>query len=78
MKKILPAFLLASLMSVVFSSTSLAQPTPYTNSVDFFNAITSSNYTENFNSLSGGTTNSSPLNFSNNGFQYVDLGLFIF
>lgn len=61
-------FFAAAALSI--ASSAIAQPTPFTNSTAFFNAITASNYTENFNSFSGGTTNASPLNFSNNGFQY--------
>jgi hypothetical protein len=44
--------------------------TPYTDSVAFSNAITSSNYTQTFDGLSPLSSPSSPTNFSGNGFAY--------
>jgi hypothetical protein len=72
MKKVLPALLLASLMNVVCSNTSLAQPTPFTDFAAFSNAITASNYTETFNSIpDGGFGFASPTNFAGNGFSFT-------
>ena len=66
----LAKILLSAVAAIAFVSSAFSQTT-YNNSTAFFNAITSSNYTENFNSLPAGQTNASPLNFSNNGFQYT-------
>jgi hypothetical protein len=55
------------------SPTPRATPIPqFTNSTAFFNAITSSNYTETYNSgFTYQQTPNSPLSFSNNGFSYT-------
>jgi len=71
MKKVLPALLLASLMNVVFSNTSLAQTNTFTDFASFSNAISASNYTETFNSIPGNNFVATPTNFSGNGFSFT-------
>lgn len=63
---------LASIAIAALTQSVQAQFTPYTNSTDFFNAITASNFTESYDSFTPGNTNS-PLSFSNNGFSYTAL-----
>lgn len=65
-RNIFASVILASLML----ATVQAQPTIYSNSTDFFNAITASNYTENYNGFVPLSSPASPLNFSNSGFSY--------
>lgn len=71
MKKILPALLLTSLMSVVFSNSSLAQTNTFTDFASFSNAISASNYTETFDSIPGNNFVATPTNFSGNGFSFT-------
>ncbi|MEX1116307.1 MAG: PEP-CTERM sorting domain-containing protein [Akkermansiaceae bacterium] len=57
---------------LIFTVSSQAQPTPFTNSSAFFSAITASNYTETFDSIpDGGFGFASPTNFAGNGFSFT-------
>lgn len=62
---------IAILIAACFSVSTAYAQTPYTNSSAFFSAISSSNYTENYNSYSYQTTPTSPQSFTNNGFSYT-------
>ena len=58
---------------IILTTSVVAQPVTYTNSSDFFNAISSSNYTENYNSFPYQASPVPPQNFSSNGFSYTAL-----
>jgi len=71
MKK--PASLTRSLFAaVLFVVGSHAQAfTPFTNSTDFFNAVTSGSFTTNFSSVPNFNFIDAPTNYSGNGFEYT-------
>ena len=61
---------LTTITAALIASSAIAQVNTFTNSTAFFNAITASNYTQNFNSIpDGGAGFASPTNFSGNGFS---------
>lgn len=62
--------LMSAILALATATSARAQFTVYTNSTDFFNAITSSNFTESFNAYSPFSAYGTPLNFSSNGFSY--------
>jgi len=59
--------LLSALIALTLLADARAQVTPFTNRIDFLNALTASNYTENFNSAPSGAF-LGPTNFSGSGF----------
>ena len=61
-------YLPIALLVLTLVANTNAQVIPYTNRVDFLNALTASNYTENFNSAPSGAF-ISPINFSGGGFN---------
>jgi hypothetical protein len=61
---------IAALIAACFSISTASAQTAYTNSSAFFSAITSSNYTETYNSYTYQAQPTSPQSFTNNGFSY--------
>ena len=64
--------LLSGLIALALLADSRAQVTSFTNRTNFLNALTASNYTENFSAITiGGTGFQGPANFSGNGFTFT-------
>jgi len=61
---------LACLLAL-FPAVALGQVNTFTNSADFFGAISASNYTETFNSIPAPGLVATPTNFSGNGFSFT-------
>jgi hypothetical protein len=65
-------YLPIALLALTLVANTNAQVTPFTNRIDFLNALTSSNYNENFATITiGGTGFQGPVNFSGNGFTFT-------
>lgn len=71
MKKTLLTLAAAAITVCATMNDAEAQPNAYTNSSAFFGAISSSNYTETFNSVPAPGFVATPTNFSGNGFSFT-------
>ncbi|MEX1045267.1 MAG: PEP-CTERM sorting domain-containing protein [Chthoniobacterales bacterium] len=71
LRSLLPSLLISTCLLALFPVVAAGQTNTFTNSGDFFGAISASNYTETFDSIPGQTFVTTPTNFSGNGFSFT-------